>query len=480
MGENPLNGNGNSVNAKLAERYSLVSRPKGGEVHQRTAGSNDSRECTKGYSMHILEQECIQEFRSNFLKTVFYKVADEHITEKAFEKACHNGTELDKEKEKLKKQFDNCGGFLFSFDSATPAALKQLRQKLLMANCGALSFEGDEVGSNLLNNADIFPALLELYDMGFIKQKLVKNTLENGRGDDLSGSTPTNLMLFGTPAKLFDGAKTESDFISLLDTGYSRRCFFGYIPEAEKEISECVSTTLQNLSNTNDHQVIEDFASHFGALADVANVHFIVNMDTEVTKALLEYRLHNQRLAQALPEHKSIQKAELQHRDSKVRKLAGALAFFELSENMTMNHLHYAIRLAEDSGDCLQAMLNQKKPYQRLADYIASEGRELTSVDIAEDLLFFKGSEANKRQLMDMAIAYGYRNGMLIKRLFKDGLEMFKGEMLEATDINKLKVSYSNQITDGYKNVECSLEQLKKLIKASGFHWVNHHLEDKQ
>ena len=100
-------------------------------------------------------------------------------------------------------------------------------------------------------------------------------------------------------------------------------------------------------------------------------------MDTEVTKALLEYRLHNQRLAQALPEHKSIQKAELQHRDSKVRKLAGALAFFELSENMTLNHLHYAIRLAEDSGDCLQAMLNQKKPYQRLADYIASEGVSL-------------------------------------------------------------------------------------------------------
>ena len=32
---------------------------------------------------------------------------------------------------------------------------------------------------------------------------------------------------------------------------------------------------------------------------------------------------------------------------------------------------------------------------------------------------------------MDMAIAYGYRNGMLIKRLFKDGLEMFKGEMLK-------------------------------------------------
>ena len=57
---------------------------------------------------------------------------------------------------------------------------------------------------------------------------------------------------------------------------------------------------------------------------------------------------------------------------------------------MTLNHLHYAIRLAEDSGDCLQAMLNQKKPYQRLADYIASEGRELTSVDIAEDLLSSK------------------------------------------------------------------------------------------
>jgi len=65
---------------------------------------------------------------------------------------------------------------MFSFDSATVPAIKQLRQKLLMAGIGSLAFECDEVGDNLLSTKDALLTFLELWDIGRTKSKLIKST----------------------------------------------------------------------------------------------------------------------------------------------------------------------------------------------------------------------------------------------------------------------------------------------------------------
>ena len=83
--------------------------------------------------------------------------------------------------------------------------MKQLRHKLLLANCGSINLQIDEIGSNLIGSVDVLTLFLELYDQGIVKQKLTKNTAENQRGEELDGKTPTNMLLFGTPAKLLDG-----------------------------------------------------------------------------------------------------------------------------------------------------------------------------------------------------------------------------------------------------------------------------------
>ena len=109
-----------------------------------------------------------------------------------------------------------------------------MRHKLLMAEAGSMNFEMDELGSNLLGNTEVLNVFLELFDVGKVKQKLTKNTSENIRSEEINGRTPTNLLLFGTPSKLLNGGKVEEEFYAMLETGYARRCLFGFSKKLHK------------------------------------------------------------------------------------------------------------------------------------------------------------------------------------------------------------------------------------------------------
>lgn len=85
-----------------------------------------------------------------------------------------------------------------------------------------------------------------------------------------------------------------------------------------------------------------------------------------------------------------------------------------------------------------------------MAKYIADVGRKITQVELVENLPFYKGSEGSKKELMNLAIAYGHNNGIVIKKTYSDGIEFISGSKLEPTDLDKLIVSYSEDITTGF------------------------------
>jgi hypothetical protein len=101
-------------------------------------------------------------------------------------------------------------------------------------------------------------------------------------------------------------------------------------------------------------------------------------------------------------------------------------------------------------------------------------GKEITQVELLEDLPFYKGSEAVRRDMMNMATAYGYKNNIIIKRSISDGIEFFLGESMEETDLSKMKVSYSQDITTGYIHEEVLWEDFYRLVTAEGYHYTAH------
>ena len=432
----------------------------------------------KGHSINIIEEEVMAGFRQRFLEHTFPTIAEKRLTKLANQRAIRDQTDPDLELDRAKAEFEEHGPLLFSFDSGTGAAIKQMRSKLLMAGAGSMNFEMDEIGSNLTGNTEILNHYLELFDTGRIKQKLVKNTRDNMRSEDLFGATPTNMLLFGTPTKLLNGYKLEDEFYEMLETGYARRCFFGFSRFRKGAEYASPEEMYKLYHDKNASRFLMTLKDRFTQLANPATFNQVLQMKKDVMLAWYEYRIACNKKAAKMSEYHEVQKAETVHRYFKVAKLAAVYAYIDKSPYITMDHLHYAIAMAEQSGVALKGILNRERAHVKLCNYICTIGKELTQADLTEDLPFYKGSEMAKREMLNLATAHGYKNGMYITSEIIDGIQFLSGKKVEETDLDQVKIAFSTQITEGYRNQEVPFDKLHKLISQKGYHWVNHFLRE--
>lgn len=432
----------------------------------------------KGLSTGMLE-DITKEFRNYFMNVTFPTLLDQNLKNLSAQRASLSHIDQQSEYEELLKQSERAGRPIFVFDSGTTPAVKQYRNKLLLAKCGALNFQCDEIGSNLMANTDLMNSFLELFDKGLIKNKLVKNTQDNVRDIDLGGNTPANCLLFGTQDKIFDGSATEDLFYSFLEIGYARRCLFGIgkTMKAKSYYTMSASEMYNQLIQPNNDAIATKWSNAFLKLANPAYYNKRIELPDDVAIQLLEYRKECDIEADKLPEFAGTKKAELSHRHFKALKLAGALAFIDNASTITMTCLLQAIKLVEESGKSFQTILNRDKPYMKLAKYLMGCDTPQTHADLLEALPFYKAS--SKNDMMALAQAYAYSQHGLIKKTYMDGIEFFKGESLKATDLDKMILSYSNDVAYGYKNVQVPFKSLYKMTHANTLmHWINHHVKD--
>lgn len=430
----------------------------------------------KGHSTNIIEDQIVKGFRERYLSEVLPEVAKTNLAKIAVAKAHKKGTDPDDELPIVEAEYERTGTFVFNFDSGTTPAIKQMRHKLLMCGAGSINMEIDEIGSNLLSNQEVLTAFLELFDVGKIKQKLTKNTNENIRGEDIEGKTPTNLLLYGTPAKLLNGGKIEEEYLSFIETGYGRRCFFSYTSQADKKRVLTAEEAYLAATNQQSMAGMLTLASQIEQLADITHFGAELIMDKDVAIELIKYRMRCETLAEEFSEHQEMQKAELSHRYFKAVKLAGAYAFVDGSYQVNKDHLMAAIKRAEDSGKDFERILTRDRNYVKLAKYIADIGHEVTNVDLVEDLPFYRGSASQKSDMMNLGIAWAYKNHIIVKRSFVDGIEFYKGERLELTNLNKLILSHSDDWVKHFKDELAPFNQLDKLFNMANHNWVNHRL----
>ena len=432
----------------------------------------------KGHSVAIIETEYMNGFKRRFMEETFPIIAEQKMWITANTRALRNGTDPQVEYDGVEAEFKRAGAIPFTFDSGTPPAVKQLRHKLILAECGSLNLQIDEIGSNLLGTADVLTLFLELYDQGLVKQKLIKNTAENIRNEEVDGKTPTNMLLFGTPSKLLDGSQTEEQFYSFLDTGYARRCIFAWGQVDRKAHNTLtVAEIYANLISAGNTTGINKWGSRFYDLADPAAYGWKMEVGDAVGIQLLTYKIACETASDLMSDHEEIRKAELSHRYFKALKLAGALAFVDGSPTVEMSHLMPAILLVEESGAAFQSILNREKAYVKLAKYIATIGTEVTHADLHEALPFYKASNAARNELMTLATAWGYKKHIIIKKMFVDGIEFFKGETLQETNLDEIRVSYGEHWAYGFMGEAVPFDQLHVLTQAPGMHWANHHFK---
>ena len=430
----------------------------------------------KGHSTMLLEDFVISGFRETFLNHTLPILTEQGLAKLAVDRARAKGTDPDTELERARADLERSGPLLFSFDSATSPAIKQLRHKLLLCNAASINLEIDEIGANLLQNKDVVNTFLELFN-GKIKNKLIKNTPDSLRSEELRGTTPTNMLLFGEPNDLLDGAKNEEEFIAMLSRGYARRCFYGFVADLEqgKLSLPTPQERLAALKLGNVDKVLSNANIALERLADPINAHRCLVVPDDTLLLYYEYQNDCAIRAHEMVVTDELRKKEMKQRFFKAMKLAGAYAFIENSPEILTTHLLSAINVAEESGKCFDAILRRDRSYMKLAKHIAVMDEEVTQTDLVELLPFYRGSKAQKEEMMTQAIAWGYKNNILIKRRITDGIEFFRGETLKATDLDQIKIAYSADIAYNYLCQAVKWDDLYKLTQAPNMHWANHH-----
>ena len=431
----------------------------------------------KGYSTGLVEDQVINRFRETFMENTFPLAAEQRMKSLANARATRKGTDPNDEYEGLLKEYNTIGSLLFSFDSATVPAVKQLRHKLNLARAGGVNLQVDEIGANLVGQTEVLNAFLELYDKGKIKDKLVKSSVENTRYESIDGSTPTNMLLFGTPSKLLDSGLTQKYLTEMLEMGYARRCFFGYIPKVKKNVGADAATLVNQMFNNSNDATLDQLSCDLEQLADISNMNKIVRIEQAEAIYLMEYKIHCDKRADCLKDHETIMRSELENRFFKVLKLAGAYAFRDYSPNITIDHLEAAMRLAEDSGEHFARLMTPEYDYEKVARFLADCDTGVTLPDLEQALPCFRGSKQVKDQMIEYAVAWGYRHNIIVKKLYDGNILFLRGETLKETNTDEMILSTSTKLAEGYKASRIKFEDLSQLGVVNDYHWANHHFD---
>ena len=424
---------------------------------------------SKDASMNILDSRIFNNFRKEFEHQTFRNVAELNLQAMADLRVVTEGIQPMTAEAGVNKEFETLPKFLYSFGSSTIEGYKALRNKLSMAEIGATSFVIGEVGSSMQMNAESLTELLNSYDMGLSKQKLIKND----SNAEMYGAVPSNLFMFGTQSKLFDGGKIEDEFFDLLEEGYGRRLFFGYVENHKSSTTELTADELYDIAtDTTTDLMMSSMSASYKGLADVGYFKQKMSMDREVAKIFIQYRQDSEIKAAELKPHEEIKKAVISHGYWRAVKLAGAYAFIDESPEITQDHAEAAIALVEASNQSFDDIARRPVSYMKLIEYMADVERDLTQVELIENLPFYKGSESQKKEMMTLAIAYGYRNKIVVKKTYSDGVEFFRAERLEETTLDDVKISWSTDITEGYVEHSGPWDQLDQMVCEAGYHYT--------
>jgi hypothetical protein len=434
----------------------------------------------KGFATNLIEERIINNFMVVFKDTTFPLITEENLAKLAVKRAGIKGEDPDTELVTVTNEFENLGDLVPAFDSGTPAAVKQATHKILMGGIGSMNFEMDEVARNLTGNMDAMSVYLELFDVGKVKPKLTKVTRDNKRNPHIEGRVPANLIIFGTPAPLFDGGKVEEAFWGLETSGFARRCFVGYQPKATPFVEITPEEEYAALIDKTRFTALQAISAHIGQLANPVNYGKVITVPKDVSILLITYHQKCKRKAAKLgnTELDEMMKAEIAHRYFKVLKLAAMYSFIDGLAEVTEDNLYSAIKLAEDSGKAFNRMANQDKIHVKLAKHIAATNTELTHSDLSQVFPFYKGSAAQKADLITMATSWGYKNQVIIKKSFVNNIEFISGETLQKTDLNAVTLSISDDITINFKNIHQPFNKLYRLAQKNDLNWCAHHLQN--
>lgn len=237
---------------------------------------------------------------------------------------------------------------------------------------------------------------------------------------------------------------------------------------------------LEILKRIRENKNIDsELLSHF---QDIATEHWhkrVITADDSIYCRVIQYEQENKKKTLSMKSHQEAEKFEVGHRHWKLFKLMGLLAMAELRDHVTMQDFEDALEMVEESGVAFEQIVNREPNYVRLFNFMVDMENKLTEADLFEHLYFYSSAnQAQRKDMRTLAMAYAYSQNGFIRETSKNGVLFYEAEVMRKTDLDKIRISYSNDITYGYQNSEVKWNEFKKFLTTDGFHFTVHHFND--
>ena len=365
----------------------------------------------------------------------------------------------------IKEEMRLVSPFSYRISSGTEAGISKARVTSGYYKIGAINLVIDELGANYPKLREILALMLSSYEDGDTSARMLKTeSVVAVKG------VPSNFLGYSSPALIFDGGATEKALLDDLSQGQARRSFFAYATKPDKvklTAKEMVANSRKKADN--NVEKMKDMNDYFAKLASPKNMYREIPITEESEIMIAEYQIKCDGIVEATKNIQEQERLELVNRPYKASRLAGVYAFISNSENIEPEHIEQAIYVSELSGISFSKVCNQPPIYERVFNFI--NGRDKTSeIDLVKNN-WYKGTATQKRELLSLARAYGFENDHLFKLKEVEGVEFYSFIEVPKTNVDKITISISKDITKGFKKKVVPFEILHEVVCNNGFNY---------
>ncbi len=373
----------------------------------------------------------------------------------------------------IRKSIESLGVPYLYFEEGTSPAFKQCRSALVRVPYGSLNFIVDEYFGVDASNAEVMQDMIKTYDVGQLKQKLIKHSSETPRHIDGAGNVPTNMLLFGTGTQLGNPLQHD-ELLRNLDGGLARRTIFAYSRDGYKP-PLTGQEKLDSFKLTGNPVVLKQFTDAISRMIAPGKQDLAIYMDDASSLYMLEYQHDCEQRAEKVRD--KILNAELKHRYMKVSKIAAGYAAWDGDTSVSIPHLQAAMKMVEEGEEHLTRIVHTIPLHARLAEYLVEVGIELTMSQLMSKLPWFKGTAQAREEMLLLASEYGYSNSIIINQEVRNGITFYSAEGITPTDLNAISLSIGHDQAYNYRNGTTTWDRVGIVMTEQGTHWVNHWLQ---
>lgn len=354
---------------------------------------------------------------------------------------------------KIPKQYINLPNYYIPITSSVEG-LQKAAQTICDMNYGSVNVVNDEIGDFILKSENIFTKLKTAWDDGISEGQV--NASDGNENYFTVKDIHYNAMLFGSPQPFDLDEKKKDRLIETYVSGMARRSYIYHNSSYKKSENRNLNFEMMEQEQI---QLTKDYLDELFSF--IKNHSGKIKFPNEIRKKLIQYDIQKEILREA---SNSIIAEDLGS-IKKIEKLLGIIATLDLSEEISEEHLHYAIDFTERMDNTAADTVEIKPLYIKV--YNELEKRNFTA---RTDLMKAVKGLTSKAldETMELVIEHANMLGNTIVEKEYSGIKKYKLEKLSKTSLSRVILSTNANMdataSKGFEKKEGDFFNIHKVI----------------